>query len=452
MRSSWRLVAGSVFAAGLLVAVACGHSGSTGSGSGSGGGCGSGCGGSGGGGGAGGGSGGGGGPGGRDGGSSAPDAGGGANPGGGGQDGGSGGSGSGGGGSGGGGSDAGCTSGCSDGGNAGGGQDAGTDGGVTIVPPSLGANWQFASTTDGLPSGNVMAVSADEGGNLWVAGGTQGLFLRKPGSTSFQKFTLADGLHPYGYLAGQVATDLGVPQGSPADPNPSLDATPVRSIAGGVAGTVFVGYQGRGYQTTRDCEDEWDRNGATTLAEHEQNDPAIYKSGDADRVTLNGTGISVVHYDIFSGPNVVKNEPPGREKLCTILRIVYEHGTNRVWFGANHGYAEGYADFAGNPTCDGQLSCTGALEHSHPGFNDDQGDYVTGDYWGIAIDPLAQNGFHDIWFGGMARTTRFRFRTADYDASPLRPNIRPLNHHCRKASLVGRWPELEMHAEKSWQG
>jgi len=102
--------------------------------------------------------------------------------------------------------------------------------------------------------------------------------------------------------------------------------------------------------------------------------------------------------------------------------VLYEHGTNNVWFGANHGFALGKADFAGNPTCDGQLACTGALEHAHPAFNDNAGNLVTSDYWGIAIDPLSQGGLHDIWFGGAARTTRFRFGEAggDYFGAELR--------------------------------
>lgn len=308
--------------------------------------------------------------------------------------------------------DGGTDAGTDGGADAGTGTDGGasTDGGVTVVPPTLGSNWEFAATAQGLPSGNVNGASADEGGNLWVAGGTQGLFLRRPGESKFHAFTLADGLHPYGYLAGQVATDLGKPQGAPADPNPSLDATPVLSVSGGPAGTVFVGYMGK-----PGCEDEWDAHGQGTLAQHEQADPAIYKSGDADKVTLSGGGITVAHYDIFSGPNVVAAEPDGREKLCSVFRIVYEHGSNHVWIGANHGFAIGFADFAGDPTCDGQINCNGSWEHVHPAFNDTQNDLVTGDYWGIAIDPIVQNGMHDIWFGGMARTTRFRWGQTNGD-------------------------------------
>jgi len=232
-----------------------------------------------------------------------------------------------------------------------------------------------------------MGASVDEGGNLWVAGGTNGLFLMRKGATAFEQFGLTDGLHPYGYM----------PDGSPADLNPYLE---VLSVAGGKPGTVFAGYNGKAPAAgDKDCESNWD-NGSK--------DPAIYKSGDADRVTLNGTGISVVHYDIFSGPGVVSHEEAGREKLCKIYRILYEHGTNNLWFGANHGFAWGNAEFDGDPKCDGELNCTGTFEHAHPAINDNAGNFLTDLYYGIALDLTVP---HDVWFGGLIRSTRFKYGT-----------------------------------------
>ena len=280
--------------------------------------------------------------------------------------------------------------------------DGGADASVTIIPPSLGPAWKFYATAEGLPANNVMGVTADEAGNLYVAGGDAGLFVQRGGQGPFQQYGIADGLHPYGYLSGDMAKFKGVPDGAPSDPNPSLAATPVISVAGGAPGTVFVGYRGKD-----DCESAWTWDQWTTPASW--GDPAVYKSGDADRITLAGNGLSVVHYDIYSGPTVVAAEPGGREKLCTILRIVYQHGSNYVWFGGNHGFAFGKADFPGNPTCNGQIACAGVLEHVHPAFNDSEGNFVTDSYWGIAVDPVAQGGLHDVWFGGAARTTRFRF-------------------------------------------
>jgi hypothetical protein len=272
--------------------------------------------------------------------------------------------------------------------------DAGPPGGF-VPPPAIGfptvAGWSFLGPQDGGPH-DVFQVSADQGGNIWVAGGADGLFLLRAGATKFERFTIADGLHPYGYLTGEQAKLRGVPPGTPADPNPSLSATPVIAVEGGPPGVVFVGYQGK-----PGCEDNWDGAGR---------DPANYKSGDADRVTLKADGtLSVVHYDIFSGPNLVAAEPEGREKLCSIFRIVWNPATNDLWFGANHGFAWGDPNYAGNPTCDGQLACSGNVEHSHPAVNGAGHVYLTEDYRGVAPDPLTG----DVWFGGVSRTTRFHW-------------------------------------------
>jgi len=272
-----------------------------------------------------------------------------------------------------------------------GGTDAGDggaeDGGVTQTFPTL-EGWTFYGVADGAPS-DVRGVTEDAAGNVWVAGGVDGLFLLRPGATQFERFGVEDGLRPYGYM----------PDGS-APPGAESIRLEVLSVAGGPAGTVFVGYAGH-----PSCESNWD--GPTP-------DPAIYKSGDADRVTLTADGISVVHYDIFSGPGVVggyfnaDGSPRAREKVCSIFRLAYDASTQSVWFGGNHGFARGQANHPGDPTCNGQLACSNVLEHAHPhiGARDEHGNIVTltADYWGVAPAP---NG--DVWFGGANRSTRFRY-------------------------------------------
>lgn len=283
-----------------------------------------------------------------------------------------------------------------------------------VVPPPTTAGWTFYGVNEGGPS-VVYGVTADEGGNIWVAGGEEGLFVLRPGATNFQQFTLADGLRPYGYL----------PDGT-NPPGPHY--LKVLSVAGGPAGTVFVGYEGLPGTGFDHCENNWDGPNP---------DPSRYKSGDADKVTLLPDGtINVVHYDIFSGPNVVRDEPRGREKLCTIHRIAYDKRTQSVWFGGNHGFARGDATFEGNPACNGQLSCAGTIEHVHPALNayvyshqsEDKRTYpndpskwrvrsalLTDSYYGVAVDPSG-----DAWFGGSDRSTRFRYISSTGDMS--RPN------------------------------
>lgn len=252
--------------------------------------------------------------------------------------------------------------------------DAGTDAGTPDAgPPDAGppppphkaelievhdsAGWKIYTGADGLP-GNVMGASTDEGGRLWVAGGGAGAFALIDGR--FHQFST-----PYEAI----------------------------SIAGGPADMAFVGYNGIG-----DCEDEWDH-----FPNHVGADPAIYKSGDADKLILHGTGISREHYDISSGPGVVPAEPEGREKLCTVYRVLYDKNAQRVWFGANHGFAMGFVD------------STQVYEHWHPAVNDRNGALMTGQYYGLALDTVphfdAKSGgtFFDVWFGGYIRTTRFRY-------------------------------------------
>jgi len=206
---------------------------------------------------------------------------------------------------------------------------------------------------------------------------------------------MADGLRPYGFLP-----DGGDPIGE--------KYLKILSVTGGPPGVVFVGYAGKAPPPgQRDCESNWDDPDPT------RQDPNIYKSGDADRVTLNGDAISVVHYDIFSGPNQVPAEPRGREKLCNIYRIVYDRTTRSLWFGGNHGFAWGDPTHAEDRLCNGDLRCSGLIEHSHPAFNcfaDETRQNVclcTDGCFGMAV-----NATGDLWAAGAGRrTTKFRYAT-----------------------------------------
>ncbi|HYH97617.1 hypothetical protein [Hyalangium sp.] len=274
-----------------------------------------------------------------------------------------------------------------------------------VIPPPTTEGWTFYGVNEGGPE-KVYGVTADASGNIWVAGGEEGLFVLRPGATRLQRFTLADGLRPYGYM----------PDGS-TPPGPKY--LKVISVAGGPANTVFVGYEGMPGEGGEHCESNWDSGNP---------DPARYKSGDADKVMLMPDGtIDTVHYDIFSGPDIVRDEPQGREKLCSILRIAYDARTRSVWFGGNHGFAWGDANIEARPTCNGQYGC-GVLEHVHPALNayvysheaeDRQlypsepsqwrvrGALLTDAYYGVAVDPSG-----DVWFGGSDRSTRFRYITS----------------------------------------
>ncbi len=251
--------------------------------------------------------------------------------------------------------------------------------------------WKLYTGADGVP-GNVMGASADEGGRLWLAAGGGGVFAQIDG-----KF------HGFGTPYSAI------------------------SISGGPRDTAFVGYEGIG-----DCEDEWDKYGN----DHQLADPSIYKSGDADRLTLHGTSITREHYDIHSGPGLVPAEPAGREKLCTVYRVLYDGAQQRVWFGANHGFAMGFVDSTMN------------YEHVHPAINDSHGWFITGGYYGIAIDTVphfdAKTGktSYDVWFGGHTRTTRFRYGETGGDYYAAQP-LTEMYSHANDAADISNDPQAQ---------
>ena len=238
-----------------------------------------------------------------------------------------------------------------------------------------------------------------------------------------------------------------VPDGSPADKSPSLSATPVISVAGGPSGVVFVGYQGKS-----GCESAW--NGTQWNLPSVWGDPSVYKSGDADRVTLASSGISVVHYDIFRGPGVVAPEPEGREKLCSVYRIVWDKQKNAVWFGGNHGFAVAQADAPNTPTCNGEPACDPVWEHSHPAISGCQVEYdlgttycpsdktswLTDAYYGVAIDPSNR----DMWLGGTNRSTKFHssLYNGNYDSAAAdteNPPAVACTHSSSVCGIADRW-------------
>ncbi len=99
--------------------------------------------------------------------------------------------------------------------------------------------WRFYGPQDNVPS-QVLGVTQDDDGNLWVAGGEEGLFVLRNGATTFQRFTLADGLRPYGFLP---------PNGAAPKGDKYLKVT---AVTGGKGSTVYVGYQG-----APDCESNY---------------------------------------------------------------------------------------------------------------------------------------------------------------------------------------------------
>lgn len=223
--------------------------------------------------------------------------------------------------------------------------------------PDLGdpaGPWPTADLTPyGASSGldaPILDSSADDAQNIWAAS-AGALYLLRPGHTTFEKFTAADGLHigPF--------TD---PTGSPAMTN-------ITAIAAGRGDEVFVGYQG--YET---------------LGDPYQDTEAQKELGNADRVTVDAAGkLTVVRYLFrcdYEHSTCWENRSP--------RRMIFAHtgiAAGHLFIGFNHGVSHVYADQFG--------------DHVHPEVwyvgSDGSRTEKIGEWYGLALTPAG-----DLWMGG----------------------------------------------------
>ncbi len=240
--------------------------------------------------------------------------------------------------------------------------DAGGMGPVDLAPsgPDMGTfggpgPWPLADLTlygaaQGL-GGGIVDANPDEAQNIWAADGTT-LYVLRPGSSTFQPFTAADGLHVQPFT----------------DPYGNANLTRITAIAGGHADEVLVGYYG------------YESEGNPYLDSEAQK-----ALGNGDRVTLGSDGkLSIVRYAFrcdFEGANGCwENRSP--------RRIVYAHtgvAAGRSFWGFNHGVSHVYNDVFG--------------DHVHPEiwYHNADGTVTEklGEFYGLAVTPTG-----DLWLAG----------------------------------------------------
>ncbi len=266
-----------------------------------------------------------------------------------------------------------------------GGVDGGADGGVALEPPVSKDGWTFYGQSQGL-SADVRDVSADEAGNVYVAGG-DAIYAKTAAGWSFLRFDWQN--------AGLTR---------------NCDATgttqcPIISVAGGAPGVAAIGFQGLG--TDGDNDPEWQLD-----------------SGGADIAAFDGHTLRRTrHVLVASPPGVVcesrQNPCPawdftwthGRRKLRQVYRIAVNHMRSHVqygdvWMGGTHATfsvllanarARGWADLtAPYPSF---ADARDVWEHDHPAIAAN-GLFLTGETWAIAIDPLSG----DPWAANEFRT------------------------------------------------
>jgi hypothetical protein len=233
----------------------------------------------------------------------------------------------------------------------------GDGGGVTVTDMGkIGPGpWPLADLTiygsaQGL-GGGIVDANPDEGQNIWAANG-ETLYVLRPGSSTFQAYTAADGLHIQGF------TD---PYGQPNE-------TRITAIAGGHANEVMVGYYG------------YEGEGNPYL------DTDAQKAlGNGDHVSVGSDGkLSIVRYgfrcDFEGGNGCWENRSP--------RRIVYVHSgaaQGRSFWGFNHGVSHVANDVFG--------------DHVHPEvwYHNADGSITEklGEFFGVAVLPTG-----DVWMAG----------------------------------------------------
>ncbi len=283
----------------------------------------------------------------------------------------------------------------------GGAADGGTPGtGVALEPPLAKDGWTFYGAAQGLGE-DVRDVSADEGGNVYVAGG-DALYAKRKGDPWYLRFDARSaGLTENCYaLADRDAPASLDAIAHPQPPGPPV-LCPVVSVAGGSAGFAAVGLQGHG--TDGDGDADW----ATD-------------SGGADLVSFDGTRLARTrHVFVASPPNVICAEQAtsggcnpydffwvnGRRKVRQVHRIVFNHGYGAapergdVWLAGTHGT---FSVLLANAESRGwQDSTVGApakfadakdvYEHLHPGViwgpPGEPAQFWTNTAYGFALDP-----------------------------------------------------------------
>ncbi len=265
-----------------------------------------------------------------------------------------------------------------------------------VKPPIVDGAFRYYSVEQGLPP-DVRDVSADEAGNVYVAG-VDALLAKKRDDRDFLSFDPA-----------AVGVTKNCDEGKTV-------TCPLVSIAGGAPGVAVVGLQGIG--TDGDSDPNW-----------------WLDSGGADVLAFDGTRLTRTrHVEIAGAPHQMcmdHSAPPcsagdatyeyGRRKCRQVLRMAVNHakGTLQygdVWFAGTHGT---FSLLVANAAQRGWTDLTQQFpgtedrqfvwEHDHPAMYEPatiggvkQWAFLTGESTAIAIDPTTG----DPWASNQTRTAR----------------------------------------------
>jgi hypothetical protein len=273
-----------------------------------------------------------------------------------------------------------------------------------VEPPVTIGAFAFYGEGQGL-SPTVYDVSADEGGNVYVAAG-DAVFVKARDAQDFQRVSPEDaGLTANCHPPDQIA--------NPDPPDPPVTC-PIISVSGAAPGKAVLGFQGVG--TDYDYDAPW-----------------ALDSGGADLVSWDGAALHRDRHVLLASPpgvicehwrpgtnNTVCDEwwidspwRSGRKKMRQVKRIVVNHDRRHsisygdVLLGATHG---SLGILVAHPETRGWLNYTkgdvaweetrGVWEHEHPANSWSDGRFLTGESTGLALDPI--DGVP--WFSNQYRT------------------------------------------------
>jgi hypothetical protein len=286
------------------------------------------------------------------------------------------------------------------------------------APPLTKGGWTFYGAAQGL-SGDISDVSADEGGNVYVAGG-DAVYAKRRAEEQFLRFDAVSGGLTQNCYATPHESDPGfasaLKQATP--PGPPL-LCPVVSVAGAATGRAAVGFKGHG--TDDDGDADW-----------------AMESGGVDVVSFDGSALARLrHVFVASPPHTVcaaddregfADSCPnpdelywrtGRAKLRQVNRIAVNHDPTSpmygdVFMGGTHASISVLVANAASRGWVDKTAGQGAKwadakdvwEHAHPAVFDASGNrFLTGYTYSIAVEPgtgtpWVSNGFRTAWLSG----------------------------------------------------
>ncbi len=258
-----------------------------------------------------------------------------------------------------------------------------------VAPIQQGA-WTYYGPQQGL-SDDIQDVSADEDGNVYVAGG-DALYVKRPADQGFLRFDASN--------AGLTRNCNDYTDFHNETPAKAFYTCRILAVAGAAPGRAVIGFDSFGIES---------QNGALWT----------YSAGGADVVAFDPVARTLArqrHVWLASPPHTICTTPVyarattcvagdywwdnGRRMFVQVRRIVVNHDRSSpmygdVWLGGQHAT---FATILANAAARGLPDHTAGFlpawadakdvwEHEHPNLDAPDGTFVNGLGWALSIDP-----------------------------------------------------------------